>query len=109
LAGRVRAIAETVATCPDAGIVAKVVARTACRLSVNCGGTAPATLGLGDLSPREREVLRLLASDLSRQLIARELFVSHDTIKTQTQSIYRMLRVSNPAEAVARSRDDGII
>jgi DNA-binding NarL/FixJ family response regulator len=69
--------------------LAEVVARTARRLSANCGGTAPAALGLGDLSPRERDVLRLLASDLSLQLTARELFVSYDTMKTQTQSIYR--------------------
>jgi LuxR family maltose regulon positive regulatory protein len=54
-------------------------------------------------------VLRLLASDLSLQEIARELFVSYNTVKTQTRSIYRKLLVSNRAQAVARSRDDGII
>jgi LuxR family maltose regulon positive regulatory protein len=54
-------------------------------------------------------VLRLLASDLPLHEIARELFVSYNTIKTQTQSIYRKLLVSNRAEAVARSRDDGLI
>jgi LuxR family maltose regulon positive regulatory protein len=63
----------------------------------------------GELSPRERDVLRLLATDLSLHQIARELFVSYNTIKTQTQSIYRKLVVSNRAEAVARSRDDGLI
>jgi LuxR family maltose regulon positive regulatory protein len=63
----------------------------------------------GELSPKEREVLRLLGSDLSLPEIARELFVSYNTIKTQTQSIYRKLLVSNRAEAVERSRDDGLI
>jgi LuxR family maltose regulon positive regulatory protein len=100
---------ETVATCPDPGIVAEVVASTTRRLSAGRRGTSSAPMGPGELSPRERDVLRLLASDLPLHEIARELFVSYNTIKTQTQSIYRKLLVSNRAEAVARSRDDGII
>jgi LuxR family maltose regulon positive regulatory protein len=78
-------------------------------LSASRGGTFSAALSTGELSPKERDVLRLLASDLSLQEIARELFVSYNTVKTQTQSIYRKLLVSNRAEAVARNRDDGII
>jgi LuxR family maltose regulon positive regulatory protein len=100
---------EIVATCPDPGIVAEVVATTTRRLSVGRGDKSPAALARGELSPRERDVLRLLASDLSLQEIARELFVSYNTVKTQTRSIYRKLLVSNRAEAVARSRDDGLI
>ena len=100
---------ETVATCPDPGIVAEVVARTARCLGANRSVTPSAALGPGELSPRERDVLRLLASDLALPEIARELFVSYNTVKTQTQSIYRKLVVSNRAEAVARSREDGII
>jgi LuxR family maltose regulon positive regulatory protein len=100
---------ETVAACPDPGMVAEEVACTARRLRVNRAGTSSGGLGPGELSPKERDVLRLLASDLSLQEIARELFVSYNTIKTQTQSIYRKLLVSNRSEAVARSRDDGVI
>jgi LuxR family maltose regulon positive regulatory protein len=100
---------ETVATCQDPGIVAEEVARTTGRLSGGRGDTSSAEPGSGELSPKERNVLRLLASDLSLQQIARELFVSYNTIKTQTQSIYRKLRVSNRSEAVARSREDRII
>jgi LuxR family maltose regulon positive regulatory protein len=100
---------EIVATCPDPGIVAEVVAGTARRLSVSRGGTSSGEVNPSQLSPRERDVLRLLASDLSLHEIARELFVSYNTIKTQTRSIYRKLSVSNRAEAVARSRDDGSV
>jgi LuxR family maltose regulon positive regulatory protein len=99
---------EVIAACPDPGIVGELAAGTARRLNASRASTTSAAQGPGELSPREREVLRLLATDLSLQEIARELFVSYNTIKTQTQSIYRKLLVSNRAEAVARSRDDGI-
>ena len=100
---------EIVATCPDPGIVAEVVAGTARRLSVSRGGSSSGEVSPSQLSPRERDVLRLLASDLSLHEIARELFVSYNTIKTQTRSIYRKLLVSSRAEAVARSRNDGSV
>jgi LuxR family maltose regulon positive regulatory protein len=99
---------ETIAACPDPGIVAEVFVSTERCVSASRGERPAAVDGPGELSPKERSVLRLLASDLSLHEIARELFVSHNTIKTQTQSIYRKLAVSNRAEAVARSRDDGI-
>ncbi len=100
---------QTFASCPQPGIVAEVFDRTQRRLSAGRADTSSGSLCPGELSPKERDVLRLLASDLSLPEIARELFVSYNTIKTQTQSIYRKLLVSNRAEAVARSRDDGLI
>jgi LuxR family maltose regulon positive regulatory protein len=100
---------EIVDISPNPGIVAEVVARTARRVSASRGGTSSGEVSPSQLSPRERDVLRLLASDLSLREIARELFVSYNTIKTQTQSIYRKLLVSSRAEAVARSRDEGSI
>jgi LuxR family maltose regulon positive regulatory protein len=55
------------------------------------------------LTRRESNVLRLLHSDLSLREIAAELFVSYNTVKSQTRAIYRKLGVSTRAEAVARS------
>jgi LuxR family maltose regulon positive regulatory protein len=55
------------------------------------------------LTRRESNVLRLLGSDLSLREIAAELFVSYNTVKSQTRAIYRKLGVSTRAEAVARS------
>jgi LuxR family maltose regulon positive regulatory protein len=57
------------------------------------------------LSPQEQRVLRLLAAGLSNPEIARELFVSLNTIKTQVKSIYRKLNVSSRDEASQVARD----
>lgn len=51
------------------------------------------------LSAQERRVLRLLAAGRSNPEIAQELVVSINTVKTQTQSIYRKLNVNSRKEA----------
>jgi LuxR family maltose regulon positive regulatory protein len=55
-----------------------------------------------DLSGRERDVLRLLASDLDGPAIARRLNVSLATVRTHTQHIYTKLGVNNRRAAVRR-------
>ncbi len=57
---------------------------------------------LDPLSSREREVLRLLASDLDGPGIARQLSVSLATVRTHTQHIYAKLGVNNRRAAVRR-------
>lgn len=57
------------------------------------------------LSEREREVLRLLGSDLSGPDIARELMVSLNTLRTHTKNIYDKLGVNNRRAAVRRSEE----
>jgi len=52
------------------------------------------------LSKRERKVLKLLASDRTREQIAEDLFVSVNTIKSQLTSIFRKLGVDNRLDAV---------
>jgi LuxR family maltose regulon positive regulatory protein len=61
------------------------------------------------LSERELVVLRLLRTQLSLAEIARELYVSHNTVKTQTRAIYRKLGVSSREEAVDRARAEGLL
>jgi LuxR family maltose regulon positive regulatory protein len=61
------------------------------------------------LSERERVVLRKLAGNLSLPALARELFVSHNTIKTHCRTIYRKLDVRGRAAAVARARERGLV
>ncbi len=56
---------------------------------------------LEPLSQQERKVLRLLAAGNSNAEIARALVVSVNTVRTQVQSIYRKLNVSNRVEASA--------
>jgi LuxR family maltose regulon positive regulatory protein len=70
---------------------------------------APPTGGLIDpLSPRELEVLHLIALGKTNREIARQLVVAPGTIKAHTSNIYRKLDVANRTEAVARARQLGI-
>lgn len=59
------------------------------------------------LSSRERQVLELLDSPSSRREIAAQLYLSHNTIKTYVQRIYRRLDVSSRPDAIARARELG--
>jgi len=57
------------------------------------------------LSERERDVLRLLGTDLSGPDIARELRVSLNTLRTHTKNIYEKLEVNNRRAAVRRAEE----
>nr|WP_279591609.1 LuxR C-terminal-related transcriptional regulator [Paenibacillus sp. BK720] len=57
------------------------------------------------LSERERDVLRLLRTELSGPDIARELIVSLNTLRTHTKNIYDKLGVNNRRAAVRRSEE----
>ena len=58
------------------------------------------TVHVEPLTDRERDVLRLLRSDLSMREIAAELYVSHNTVKGYTKSVYRKLGVTSRAGAI---------
>jgi len=62
----------------------------------------------GELTNRELTVLSLLAGRLSERDIARDLYISHNTVHSHTRSIYRKLAVSSRADAVARARELGL-
>ena len=61
------------------------------------------------LSERELQVLRLLASELSGPQIARQLFVSHNTLRTHTKHIFTKLDVTSRRAAVRRADERGLI
>ncbi len=63
----------------------------------------------GDLTDRELAVLRRLTGSGSAREIAADLYVSHNTVKTQLRSIYRKLGVATRGEAVRRARERGIL
>lgn len=63
---------------------------------------------LASLSRRERQVLVHLASDLSLQSIADTLFVSKNTVKTTTSSLYRKLGVNSRQAAADIAQRAGI-
>jgi predicted ATPase/DNA-binding CsgD family transcriptional regulator len=53
----------------------------------------------GDLSPREIEVLRLVAAGWTNERVAEHLYLSARTVQTHLTSIYRKLDVANRTEA----------
>jgi len=62
----------------------------------------PAERELENLSPREQEVLELLAQGFLYKEIADRLAVSYATIRTHVERIYQKLRVRSRSQAVAR-------
>lgn len=61
------------------------------------------------VSPRERQVLALLAEGLSNDEIAGRLFVSPNTVKTHLARLYDKLGVARRTQAVAKARELGLI
>jgi LuxR family maltose regulon positive regulatory protein len=61
------------------------------------------------LSEREHDVLRLLATDLSGPEIARELYVSVNTLRTHTKHIFSKLGVNTRRAAVRRASELGLL
>ncbi len=61
------------------------------------------------LSQRELQVLRLLDSDLTGPEIARELYVSLNTLRTHTKRIFTKLDVKTRAAAVRRAHERGLL
>ncbi len=61
------------------------------------------------LSPRELQVLRLLADGFENKQVARELTISEATVKTYVKGIFERLGVRSRAEAVATGLRLGLI
>jgi len=57
------------------------------------------------LTPREVEVLRLLAAGASNRAIAEQLVISEGTVKSHVHRILRKLNVTSRTQAAARARD----
>ena len=74
--------------------------------------TAPADADVDDwtqLTPREWEVLNLLAEGLTQNAIANELYISPKTVATHIQRILGKLRVHSRAAAVAKAYRLGLV
>ena len=65
--------------------------------------------GLGALSPREREVLRLVADGSTNRHIAEVLSIGDETVKTLLARAFAKLGVRKRAEAVSEAHKRGLL
>jgi len=61
------------------------------------------------LTPRETEVLQLVARGASNKEVGTELFISETTVKAHLRSVLEKLQVKNRAQAVARATAMGLL
>ncbi|MGH9459334.1 MAG: response regulator [Thermoanaerobaculia bacterium] len=71
------------------------------------GGSSVA--GAGALTPREVEVVRLVAEGLRNKEIAERLLISEGTVKIHLHSIYEKLQIGGRVELSVYARDRGIV
>ena len=64
--------------------------------------------GPGGLSPREREVLKLVAEGLPNKLIARRLEISEKTVKAHLTSVFRTIGVDDRTQAAVWAMRNGV-
>ena len=108
----------------SAGLLAAAVAAAAAGLAAApAGGRTPASAEHAlatltpaalpvleePLTPRELEVLRLLAKGLPNKQIARELTISEHTVKFHVSAIYAKLGAASRTEAVSQAARRGLV
>ncbi len=64
---------------------------------------------LESLTPREKEVLRLMAEGISSREIAARLGISYTTVRTHIRSVGSKLGVHSKLEAIVKARELGLI
>jgi LuxR family maltose regulon positive regulatory protein len=95
--------------CADAGIGSTLLASAERSASVAVTSRNDGCVVGEELTPKELEVLRLLATRLSRREIGARLYVSLNTVKTHQRAVYRKLRVERRSAAVSRARELGLL
>jgi LuxR family transcriptional regulator, maltose regulon positive regulatory protein len=89
-----------------AALIAEIISRLAGQAHPPPAGPQPLP---GPLRDSEIRVLRYLPTNLTLPEIARELHVSHNTVKTHIRSLYTQLGAHRRAEAVDRARALGLL
>ena len=90
---------------PDPGRLREWVANRERRFSRHRPVRTARTRYVEELTERELQVLRYLGGALSQREIARELYISHNTVKGYVKNIYRKLGVSSRREALTAARE----
>ena len=71
--------------------------------------TAPAPSAVAELTPRETEVLRLLAEGLSNPEISGRLVITEETVKTHVSRVLHKLELRDRAQAVVVAYESGLV
>lgn len=87
----------------DRGLLALLRPHLDARFRVWQRGRQPASL-----TPRQRELLALVAAGRTNGQIARQLRISEGTVRTHMENIFQRLQVSSRAAAVVRAFPDGV-
>jgi DNA-binding NarL/FixJ family response regulator len=66
------------------------------------------TRAFPELTPREHDVLELLADGLDNQAIAATLMLSLKTVRNNVSAIFTKLRVADRAQAMLKARESGL-
>lgn len=62
-----------------------------------------------NLSEREKQVLQFLVNGYSYKMIAADMFIAIDTVRSHIKKIYEKLHVNSKSEAVAKAFKDNIV
>ena len=87
-------------------VTRRLIADFAARQSA--GRPSPAA-GTSSLTPRELDVLRLIARGLSNQEIAAELILAEQTVKTHVSRILTKTGLRDRAQAVVLAYESGLV
>jgi DNA-binding NarL/FixJ family response regulator len=71
------------------------------------GETLPVPRDKGPLTPRQQEILLLLADGLPNKAISRQLGLSEDTVKTHLKALFQELDVHTRTACVSAARQRG--
>jgi DNA-binding NarL/FixJ family response regulator len=107
-AGRAQLVAAVHAVARGDALIAPSVTRRLIERFVE-RSLEPVPAELGDLTPREHEVLRLIARGRSNAELARELIVSETTVKTHVARILAKLRLRDRVQIVVFAYEHGLI
>jgi DNA-binding CsgD family transcriptional regulator len=69
----------------------------------------PETLKDVSLTPREHEILGLIARGMSNREIGETLFVSENTVKTHASRLFEKMQVNRRVQAVQKGKELGLI
>jgi LuxR family maltose regulon positive regulatory protein len=101
-----REIDELLRRRPGLGTLAADAGALRAHLASQRGASVP---GASALTAAELRLLPLLSTHLSFPEIAQEMVLSRHTIKSEVTAIYRKLGASSRSQAVARSRELGLL